>query len=70
MIDPLTDRELQILAEAADVWLVKQTADRLGISKKTVETYRERIRDKLGTQTICQAVAMVIRQGLLKGDAT
>jgi DNA-binding NarL/FixJ family response regulator len=46
--DALTVRERQVLALVADGWTHKQIGTRLYLSKATVDTYVQRIRQKLG----------------------
>jgi DNA-binding NarL/FixJ family response regulator/signal transduction histidine kinase len=53
---PLSPREQDILACAADGLTTQQTADRLGIGVKTVETHRTHILRKLGAANIAAAV--------------
>ncbi|MDY0150016.1 MAG: response regulator transcription factor [Kiritimatiellia bacterium] len=58
---PLSPREREILACAGDGLTTQQTADRLGIGVKTVETHRAHILQKLGAANITEAVRKVIR---------
>ncbi|MCA9077885.1 MAG: response regulator transcription factor [Planctomycetaceae bacterium] len=45
--EALTDRELQVLESLGKGHTVKEIGDRLSLSPKTIETYRDRIRKKL-----------------------
>ena len=49
-IDALTDRELQVFEMIGQGLTTRQITDMLSVSPKTVETYRHRIRIKLGFQ--------------------
>jgi DNA-binding CsgD family transcriptional regulator len=46
-VSSLSDRELQVLTMLGDGIEMQEIADRLGVSVKTVETYRARIKQKL-----------------------
>ncbi len=47
-IDSLTDRELQVFEMLGQGMPTRQVADKLHLSVKTIESHRERIKDKLG----------------------
>jgi DNA-binding CsgD family transcriptional regulator len=46
----------------------QEIAERLGLSVKTVETYRARGMEKLGLRTRAQLVRYMIQKGLLKEE--
>lgn len=46
-LEPLSDRELEVLSLIGEGQSVRQIAARLGLSAKTIETYRTHIRKKL-----------------------
>jgi DNA-binding NarL/FixJ family response regulator len=48
LIDRLTDRELEVLSLLGHGKGTRQIAEQLYLSVKTVETYRSRIKEKLG----------------------
>lgn len=50
-IDALSDRELQVLRLLADGQGLGEIADGLNLSVKTIGTYRERLKNKLGAET-------------------
>jgi DNA-binding NarL/FixJ family response regulator len=50
-VDSLSDRELDVFESIGRGESTREIADRLHLSGKTVETYRERIRKKLGLKT-------------------
>jgi DNA-binding NarL/FixJ family response regulator len=61
----LSDREKEVLTLLAWGHSNKEIAARLGLSVKTVETYRVRIADKLGLRSRTQMVEYALRQGWL-----
>jgi DNA-binding NarL/FixJ family response regulator len=60
----LTEREREVLRLLAQGWRTKEIADSLGISAKTVETYRARIMMKLRIDTLAGLVRFAIRAGI------
>ncbi len=50
-IERLTDRELEVFKLFGGGFTTKQIADTLNLSIKTIGTYRERIKEKLGLQS-------------------
>lgn len=66
--DPLSDREEEVLRQIAWGRSNKEIAGRLGISTKTVETYRARIADKLGLRSRTDMVRFALRQGWLNEE--
>ena len=65
-VDALTDRELQVFRLIGRGRGTRDVADELGLSVKTIETYRERIKRKLGLRN---AVELVQRAVLCLRDA-
>ena len=63
--EPLTERETEILAGAAEGETAAQTGARLYLSSETVKGYRKRIIAKLGARNGTHAVALALRTGLL-----
>ncbi|WP_328504620.1 response regulator [Streptomyces sp. NBC_00457] len=63
-LDGLTAREREVLALSAEGIANKQIASRLGISAKTVDVHRARIREKTGTDSIATLVGETVRLGL------
>ena len=63
--EPLTPREREILAGAADGETAAQTGARLFLSSETVKSYRKRVIAKLGARNGTHAVALALRTGLL-----
>ncbi|MFG3025675.1 response regulator transcription factor [Streptomyces sp. NPDC048254] len=63
-LDTLTSREREVLHLVVDGVPSKQIAGRLGISTKTVDVHRTRIREKTGAESIATLVRDVLRLGL------
>ncbi len=61
----LSEREKEVLRLIAWGYSNKETAGRLDLSVKTVETYRVRVAEKLGLQGRTQLVKYALRQGWL-----
>jgi len=61
----LSDRERDVLRLLAAGQRTKEIAERLGISAKTVETYRSRIMVKLGIDNLPGLVKFAIRAGIV-----
>ena len=65
MIDPLTDRELDVLRLIADGLKYKEIADRLFISTNTVRTYVKGIYGKLNVNNRSKAIAQAHQYKLI-----
>jgi DNA-binding NarL/FixJ family response regulator len=65
-IDALTPRERQVLRLLAVGVSTRETASRLTISPKTVETHRVRIYAKLGCSSAVELSRIAIRAGLVE----
>jgi two-component system, NarL family, response regulator NreC len=63
---PLSDREMSVLRLIAWGYTSKETAARLRLSVKTVETYRARFQRKLGIDSRPALVRYALLQGWLK----
>jgi DNA-binding NarL/FixJ family response regulator len=61
----LSSRESQVLREIAIGFTSKSIAKRLGVSAKTIQTYRARIYDKLELRTRADLVHYAIAHGML-----
>jgi DNA-binding NarL/FixJ family response regulator len=59
----LSDREEEVLRRTAWGESNKEIARHLGISTKTVETYKARIADKLGLRSRTEMVRYALRRG-------
>lgn len=66
--DPLSRlsvRERQILQRMAEGSSIVQIAAALSLSRKTVETYRERTMEKLGLENLAALVKFAVRHGMV-----
>lgn len=61
----LSEREREVLTLVAQGYTNAQTADRLFLSTKTIETYRARLMTKLGVNQRAQLVQRAMQMGLL-----
>jgi DNA-binding NarL/FixJ family response regulator len=61
----LSDREREVLRFVAGGLSSKTIAQRLGVSPKTVDTYRSRAMVKLGADNLAELVRIAIQAGLL-----
>lgn len=64
----LTPREREVLAGVAAGETSRAMAARLGISPRTVETYRESLSRKLGIRTVAGLVRFALDAGLVKPE--
>jgi DNA-binding NarL/FixJ family response regulator len=65
LIDPLTDREMEVLQLIAQGLANKQIAANLSISEHTVKFHVSSIYTKLGVGNRTEAVRMGVRRGLI-----
>ena len=65
-VDPLTDRERQVLQLIAEGKTTKGVADVLGLSVKTADSHRTRIMQKLEIHETASLVRYAIRRGFIK----
>jgi DNA-binding CsgD family transcriptional regulator len=61
----LSDREFQVLRMIASGKTVKQIADDIGLSVKTVSTYRARVLEKTGLQTTAELIRYALQAQLV-----
>ncbi|MGH3369144.1 MAG: LuxR C-terminal-related transcriptional regulator, partial [Nocardioidaceae bacterium] len=61
----LTAREIEVLGFVGKGITSREISDQLGISRKTVENYKQRSFQKLGVQNQAHAVSVAMRRGLL-----
>ncbi len=66
LFDDLTHRELQILLLVAEGRNTTQIARELCLTQKTVNTYRNRLLDKLGVDTEVGLLHLAVRHGLVQ----
>lgn len=60
-MDSLTDRELEIFRMIGAGMRVREIADKLFLSTKTIEAHREHIKEKLGFKTSAELLRFAIR---------
>jgi len=66
----LSRREREVLVLLAQGHSNQQVADQIGLSVKTVETYRARLREKLGLQGRADLFRFAVESGILDADPT
>ncbi len=62
----LTDREREVMQLIAEGYTAPEIGERLTISPKTVDTYKQRINDKLGLTHRADYVRLALKLGLLQ----
>ncbi|MCP4747346.1 MAG: response regulator transcription factor [Desulfobacteraceae bacterium] len=60
-IKKLTNRELEVLSALAEGLNTKQIARKLNLSMKTIGTYRERIKEKLGLKNASELIRYAVK---------
>lgn len=60
-IDELTDREMAVFQMLGQGYSVEDITERLNLSRKTVETYRRRAKEKLGLETVAELLQYAIQ---------
>ena len=68
-LEKLTPRQREVLQLVAEGHTTKQIARRLGVSVKTVETYRSQLMDALDLHDIAGLTRYAIRKGLVSPDS-
>jgi DNA-binding NarL/FixJ family response regulator len=61
----LSDQERQVLQLLARGLRMKEIAAKLGISIRTVETYRQRLVKKVGCQSVAELTRYAVREGIV-----
>lgn len=64
--DRLSERELQVLVLIGQGKTPTQAAQELGLSPKTIGTYRARLLDKMGLHASAELIAYAVRHGLVE----
>ena len=70
ILNSLSPREKQVLSSIANGRLNKQIATDLSVGLRTVETYRNRVLNKIGATCLVDAVAFAISVGLRRPGIT
>lgn len=65
---PLSDRERTVLKLLAEGYPSKAVADRLNISKSTVDTHRRRMMDKLGCNSLAELIRHALKEKVIELD--
>lgn len=60
-IDELTDREMAVFQMLGQGYSVQEIQDRLNLSRKTIETYRRRAKEKLGFDTVSELLQYAVQ---------
>jgi DNA-binding NarL/FixJ family response regulator len=64
----LTSREREVLSLLAQGQRTREIAELLGISARTVETYRSRLMMKLGIDNLAGLIKFAIRAGIVSAE--
>lgn len=64
----LSEREREVLIEVAKGYTNQQIAERVGLSVKTIESYRARLMQKLGLKDRADLMRLAVEAGLLKAS--
>ena len=65
---PLTPRECEVLRLVAEGHTNQDIADRLGLSRKTVDAHRTNLMRKLGLHDVTELVKYALRNGIIELD--
>jgi DNA-binding NarL/FixJ family response regulator len=65
-VDPLSPREREVLQLIAEGYTSPQIAERLGLSRRTVENHRTNLMSKLGIRTVAGLVRYALREGIVR----
>ena len=68
-LEKLTERELEVLGYTAEGFSSAEIGKKLFISPKTVDTYKQRINEKLGLRHRADYVRLALKLGLLEDAA-
>lgn len=60
-IDELTDREMAVFQMLGQGYSVQDIQERLSLSRKTIETYRRRAKEKLGFDTVSELLQYAVQ---------
>jgi DNA-binding NarL/FixJ family response regulator len=67
--EKLTDRERDVLRMIAEGYTAPEIGEKLNISPKTVDTYKQRINEKLGLTHRADYVKFALKLGLLQSES-
>ncbi|MFO8098592.1 MAG: response regulator transcription factor [Salinibacter sp.] len=60
-IDELTDREMAVFQMLGQGYSIQEIQDRLSLTRKTIETYRRRAKEKLGFDTVSELLQYAVQ---------
>ena len=69
-IEPLTDRERQVLSQVVRGRTNREIGEALGISAKTVDRHRTSVMGKTGSRNAAELIAHALREGLIDPNAS
>ncbi len=69
-VESLSDRELEVLELIGRGQTTRAIADRLNLSTKTIDTYRENLKSKLGLKTANELIAWAVSWVIDPGSGT
>jgi len=69
-IEPLTDRERQVLSQVVAGKTNREIGEALGISIKTVDRHRTNVMGKTGSRNAAELIAHALREGLIDQNAS
>ena len=69
-IEPLTDRERQVLSQVVAGHTNREIGEALGISVKTVDRHRTSVMGKTGSRNAAELIAYALREGLIDPNAS
>lgn len=61
-----SEREMEVIRLMADGLVSKEIADRMGLKTRTIESYREKIMEKMDVNNIAGVIVYAIKNGLVK----
>jgi DNA-binding NarL/FixJ family response regulator len=60
-IDELTDREMSVFQMLGQGYIIEDIQDRLNLTRKTIETYRRRAKEKLGFDSVSELLQYAVQ---------
>lgn len=66
LLEPLTERELEILALLCEGLSPKEIADKIFLSPRTVETHKKNIMEKVDVNSIGKLISVALKNNLIK----
>ena len=66
LTEPLTERELEILALLCEGLSPREIADKIYLSPRTVETHKKNIMQKMEVNSIGKLISVALKNNLIK----